>query len=64
VGIDEYCALLDDVFDERIVEWTAEAEASERFPRKLTSIAGKFGTGSTEMPPKAASTCARRRRRK
>jgi hypothetical protein len=38
LGIDEYRALLDDVFDQQIVEWTAEAEASERFPRKLIEV--------------------------
>jgi acyl-ACP dehydrogenase len=43
LGIDEYRALLDDVFDEQIVEWTAEAEASERFPRKLIEYLGRSG---------------------
>ena len=43
LGIDEYRALLDDVFDRQIVEWTAEAEASERFPRKLIEHLGQSG---------------------
>jgi hypothetical protein len=43
LGIDEYRALLDDVFDRQIVEWTAEAEASERFPRKLIEYLGQSG---------------------
>jgi acyl-ACP dehydrogenase len=43
LGIDEYRALLDDVFDRQIVEWTAEAEASERFPRKLIEHLGQRG---------------------
>ncbi len=43
LGIDEYRALLDDVFDRQIVEWTAGAEASERFPRKLIEHLGQSG---------------------
>jgi alkylation response protein AidB-like acyl-CoA dehydrogenase len=43
LGIDEYRALLDDVFDRQIVEWTTEAEASERFPRKLIEHLGQSG---------------------
>jgi hypothetical protein len=31
--IEEYRALLDEVFDDQVVGWTAEAEASERFPQ-------------------------------
>ena len=42
-GIDDYRELLDDVFGERIVTWTAEAEASERFPRKLIEHLGNSG---------------------
>ena len=41
--IDGYRALLDEVFDERVVTWTAEAEASERFPRKLIEHLGASG---------------------
>jgi acyl-ACP dehydrogenase len=43
LGIDEYRALLDEVFDQQIVEWTAETEASERFPRKLIEHLGQSG---------------------
>ncbi len=43
LGIDEYRALLDEVFDRQIAEWTAEAEASERFPRKLIEHLGQSG---------------------
>ena len=38
-----YRALLDEVFDERVVAWTAEAEATERFPRKLIEYLGASG---------------------
>ncbi|HEU4360405.1 MAG TPA: mycobactin biosynthesis acyl-ACP dehydrogenase MbtN [Mycobacterium sp.] len=41
LGIDDYRALLDRVFDQQIVDWTAEAEASERFPRKLIEHLGR-----------------------
>lgn len=43
LGIDEFRVLLDDVFDERVVAWTAEAEACERFPRKLIEYLGQSG---------------------
>jgi hypothetical protein len=43
LGNDEYRALLDDVFDDKVVGWTAEAEASERFPRKLIEHLGERG---------------------
>lgn len=41
-GID-YRDLLDRVFDERVAEWTANAEASERFPRELIEHLGRSG---------------------
>ncbi len=41
--IDGFRALLDEAFDERVVTWTAEAEASERFPRKLIEHLGTSG---------------------
>jgi alkylation response protein AidB-like acyl-CoA dehydrogenase len=41
--IDEYRALLDRVFNDQVVAWTAEAEASERFPRKLIEHLGAAG---------------------
>ena len=43
LSIEEYRALLDEVFDEQVVGWTAEAEASERFPRKLIEHLGQSG---------------------
>lgn len=43
LGIEEYRTLLDEVFDEQVVEWTAEAEANERFPRKLIEHLGQSG---------------------
>lgn len=42
-GIDGYRALLDQVFDQRVTDWTAEAEASEQFPRKLIEHLGANG---------------------
>ena len=41
--IEGYRELLDEVFDDTIVDWTAEAEASERFPRKLIEHLGARG---------------------
>ena len=38
-----YRALLDEVFDEQVVAWTAEAEATERFPRRLIEYLGASG---------------------
>jgi alkylation response protein AidB-like acyl-CoA dehydrogenase len=38
-----YRELLDQVFDHQIVAWTAEAEATERFPRKLIEHLGARG---------------------
>jgi alkylation response protein AidB-like acyl-CoA dehydrogenase len=40
---DDYHALLDDVFDQQVTDWTAEAEADQRFPRKLLEHLGKTG---------------------
>lgn len=38
---ENYRELLGEVFDERIRDWTAEAEESERFPRKLIEYLGQ-----------------------
>ncbi|CAN5467239.1 mycobactin biosynthesis acyl-ACP dehydrogenase MbtN [soil metagenome] len=43
MGIEDYRALLDQVFDEQVVAWTAEAEASEQFPRKMIEHLGAAG---------------------
>lgn len=38
---ESYRELLGEVFDERVRDWTAEAEESERFPRKLIEYLGQ-----------------------
>jgi acyl-ACP dehydrogenase len=43
LSIDEYRALLGEVFNEDVIKWTAEAEESERFPRKLIEHLGERG---------------------
>lgn len=43
VTFDDYRQLLDEVFDDRVTAWTAEAETSERFPRKLIEYLGSSG---------------------
>lgn len=45
-GLAAYRALLDGVFDERVVSWTAEAEARQRFPRALIQHLGARGVFS------------------
>ncbi|WP_018180247.1 acyl-CoA dehydrogenase family protein [Jongsikchunia kroppenstedtii] len=42
-SIDGYRALLDSVFDDELRSWTAEAEETERFPRKLLERLGRAG---------------------
>ena len=42
-SVDEYRALLERVFDDRVKAWTAEAEATERFPRQLIEYLGESG---------------------
>jgi acyl-ACP dehydrogenase len=39
----DYRTLLTEAFDERVTEWTAEAEETERFPRKLIEHLGASG---------------------
>lgn len=39
----DYSELLERVFDERVIAWTAEAEATESFPRKLIEYLGDAG---------------------
>ncbi|MDT5165807.1 MAG: acyl-ACP dehydrogenase, partial [Mycobacterium sp.] len=43
LSIEGYRTLLDDVFNDDVAKWTAEAEASERFPRKLIEHLGERG---------------------
>lgn len=40
IDLDEFRAVLSKAFDQQIVEWTAEAEAQECFPRKLIEHLG------------------------
>ena len=42
-SIEDYRALLDKVFDEQVTAWTAEAEATERFPRQLIEYLSRSG---------------------
>ena len=55
--IDAYRQLLTEVFDDTVVSWTAEAEISEHFPRKLIEHLGaggvfrdKWGPAGTQQP--------------
>jgi len=43
LSVEDYRTLLDEVFDERVAKWTADAEASERFPRHLIEYLGSAG---------------------
>jgi acyl-ACP dehydrogenase len=43
ISLDDYRSLLTDAFDERVVAWTAEAEAQQRFPRELFEHLGDRG---------------------
>jgi acyl-ACP dehydrogenase len=40
---EDYGELLERVFDDRVTKWTAEAEETERFPRKLIGYLGESG---------------------
>ena len=48
---EDYAALLDRVFDERITAWTAQAEATERFPRQLIEYLGGSGVFAAKWQP-------------
>lgn len=48
VSLQGYRDLLDEVFDQRVTAWTAEAEASERFPRQLIEYLGAAGVFSAK----------------
>ncbi|MEM9135141.1 MAG: acyl-CoA dehydrogenase family protein [Actinomycetota bacterium] len=41
--LDAYRALLDDLFDDKVRAWTAEAEQTEKFPRPLLEHLGRGG---------------------
>lgn len=52
---EDYDELLERVFDDRVVKWTAEAEDTERFPRKLIEYLGESGVftqkwGDSQQP--------------
>lgn len=51
IGIEGYRELLTQVFDQQLVAWTAEAEASERFPRKLIEHLGASGVFRSKWGP-------------
>jgi alkylation response protein AidB-like acyl-CoA dehydrogenase len=40
---EDYSELLERVFDDRVIKWTAEAEETERFPRELIEYLGESG---------------------
>jgi alkylation response protein AidB-like acyl-CoA dehydrogenase len=48
ISLDDYRVLLAGAFDERVVAWTAEAEAEERFPRHLIEHLGACGVFSAK----------------
>jgi alkylation response protein AidB-like acyl-CoA dehydrogenase len=48
--VEDYRALLERVFDDRIVKWTAEAEETERFPRQLIEYFGESGVFAQKWP--------------
>jgi acyl-ACP dehydrogenase len=46
--VEDYRALLEKVFDDRVTTWMAEAEATERFPRELIEYLGVSGVFSAK----------------
>ena len=46
----DYSELLDRVFDDRVTDWTTEAEETERFPRKLIEYLGVSGVFAAKWP--------------
>jgi alkylation response protein AidB-like acyl-CoA dehydrogenase len=50
-SIDEYRHLLAEAFDDQVTDWIAEAEDSERFPRKLIEHLGVAGVFRSKWGP-------------
>jgi len=57
--LDDYRDLLDAAFDERVLAWTAEAEATERFPRQLIEHLGAAGVFSCKWADTAQPDVAK-----
>lgn len=53
ISREDYRALLDRVFDERVAAWTARAEETEHFPRELIEYLGESGVFTAKWPPGA-----------
>ncbi|MEO6794009.1 MAG: mycobactin biosynthesis acyl-ACP dehydrogenase MbtN [Mycobacterium sp.] len=51
MSIDEYRELIGEAFDQQVIDWTAEAEATERFPRKLIEHLGRSGVFAQKWGP-------------
>lgn len=51
MNVDEYRELLGEAFGQQVTDWTAEAEASERFPRKLLEHLGQSGVFAQKWGP-------------
>ncbi|SOX55318.1 acyl-CoA dehydrogenase, partial [Mycobacterium ahvazicum] len=49
----DYRALLCEAFDDRVTEWTSEAEAQQRFPRKLIEHLGASGVFAAKWTDQA-----------
>lgn len=57
--IHTYRGLLDEVFDQQVVDWTAEAEVSGRFPRKLIEHLGQAGVFTRKWTDAAPTDVAK-----
>ncbi|MCV7382637.1 mycobactin biosynthesis acyl-ACP dehydrogenase MbtN [Mycolicibacter longobardus] len=51
MNVDEYRELLGLAFGQQVTDWTAEAEATERFPRKLLEHLGQSGVFAQKWGP-------------
>ena len=50
-SLEEFNQLLDRVFDDRVRDWTAEAERTEKFPRELLEYLAKEGVFTAKWGP-------------